>query len=254
MYSTMAKSILILCFISVANCALSPSGDECQEIFARGDACLRHAVLVGRANITVLPKNVGDVDNMVCSTVDADITCISEMRKCLRAFPRTIFNIAIKSVRKTIKKMLCENSATKQGLVNALECLKSEVEQAIAFGLLDKLAAIMDEINDNATTTEIFPSLCCSVKLTRQHVSTTVQELCPQLAVLLDEVIQGLFGEVLDMGCGRWHKPNVCDEKIPERMEQFRYRLYNTNDSSPYSPLIPVLGILKRLDSELTSQ
>ena len=52
--------------------------------------------------------------------------------------------------------MLCDSRQTKKNFVNALECLQSEVEQAIDFGLSDKLAAIMDEINDNATSSEIF--------------------------------------------------------------------------------------------------
>ena len=42
-----------------------PSAEQCQLIFTRGDACLRHAVLLGRANITVMPTNVQEVDNMV---------------------------------------------------------------------------------------------------------------------------------------------------------------------------------------------
>ncbi|KAI1301679.1 hypothetical protein HDE_03150 [Halotydeus destructor] len=98
--------IFLLTVLSFQLCLATAARRDCNEIKLKADQCVRHAILIGREEFEI-PRTVPELDKMVCSSVNADLRCVGSIKQCLKPFQRTIVNLALKSVRKTIEESVC---------------------------------------------------------------------------------------------------------------------------------------------------
>ena len=226
-----------------------PTSESCDQMVLKADGCLRHLIMIGREKV-VLPRSIADVDKYVCSTVNDDITCIVGARQCLNPFPRTLFNVAIRSSRNTVKKAICSNDNGKQGLVDALSCVTTPERERQMFSVLDKAAKTLDYIVEQSDLNNMMSKLCCTYQHTMSFVDADTRPWCPKGASFVEKIVSGIFGDAIDLGCGQFSNMNSCLKKFPDMMETFAQTFENYTERHDYSPLIPALRILNKLDTE----
>ncbi|KAI1286463.1 hypothetical protein HDE_10933 [Halotydeus destructor] len=241
-----------LCFLLLVAYVCMVSGqrsESCPAKIKRSDDCLRHAILIGRKEVK-LPRTVADMDSMVCSSLPNDIRCVNEVRPCLKRFPRTIFNVAIKSIKTAISKLYCASEAGKRTIVDSLACV-SDQDIPRFFNVIDRITAVSDYIATESAVEDLLPHLCCSVQKGLSDTKVIMDDICgdPKLGTFFLKLMSSMFDDVLDLGCGQYQNTATCFSKFPSLMANVTTVWDRTTKRYETSPIIPLLTLLKRMDA-----
>ena len=224
------------------------------------DGCIKRIVLIGDRE-AVIPKTVKELEDNHCNRIKGELVCVREYgRACLKLFPRTIFTIVRKNVEKVFKSF-CTNHSGKEAAVKHLQCFKPE-NLAVLHSVVDKITHTLEFIQKNTTEDQIIPYMCCAFYTFYRETQIIVDNMClnttgPGTSEFIINIIKAIVTDALDLGCGQYGSFKKCQDNLPTSVQIFasifqhdKY-LNSTYPVPPYSPVIPMIAISKRLDSGL---
>lgn len=154
---------------------------DCGQQKVESDQCIRNALLLARDNLNSasVPRTVAELDDLLCNNLSDHINCVAKLRPCLRRFPRTIFNVGLRNVRKFATK-ICKNGESKQAVIDAFACFENETEIISLLDSIDKVTALIDYVAKEAATKDIIPSVCCIVFKVRSDLRRDFSDKCSE--------------------------------------------------------------------------
>ncbi|KAI1292250.1 hypothetical protein HDE_07357 [Halotydeus destructor] len=226
---------------------------ECIQQTRKSDQCFRDATIIG-ADSKRLPRNLSEWDKTVCDQLPGSIKCISDLKVCLKPFPRTMFNVAMRAAKKMSNNIFCGSRAVKLRSLSAIECIKTEPQHEQLFQLSHKMTAIVDFVAVNSSPNDLIPHTCCSYMFSMKQTKETFSEICPnskELSRLFTDITSSLMEDMIDLTCGQYKQLDVCDSKYPGLSQNFEQIWQNQSTRYKTSFLHPMTEILVKLDSEL---
>lgn len=225
---------------------------NCTIQLHQSDTCLRRSIFIGRAD-KELPRTMDALETAVCSQVKANMRCMIAFRPCLKTFSRSVYGIAISALRRTVKT-ICASDAKKQELINAFECLQSEAQLNSVFQIMHKITAEIDYVSKNTPIQRLLPNMCCGYHKTMHDVSVMLDGMCPTQVtkIYILNLVHSIFGDVLDVGCGKYSSDGECRKLIPDDMaiiDNIANEVEKNNTVFDHSPIVPLLTVMERLDS-----
>ncbi|KAI1304881.1 hypothetical protein HDE_01663 [Halotydeus destructor] len=239
---------IVLLVVSQASARSTFSCDS--SIIDRSDNCIKHLLLFGRENVTV-PRTVRELDNILCATVTPDLKCASDIRKCMSPFLKTIYNLVARGIRKGVKEF-CGTREIKTRTVRLLRCFRNE-DFAILFQEVNRVTAILEEVEQKAPTDALLPNLCCTVQQFLIYARNVIDKLCTKrkddtITDFIFGVFNSLAGDAIDLGCGNYRTVEQCQQNLPDSVD--RFNRIDGSDTKAHTPIIPLLRILDRLNYE----
>ncbi|KAI1301680.1 hypothetical protein HDE_03151 [Halotydeus destructor] len=245
-------SLLLVCFYINSAFCQSRNTKECLEVSGKVDTCLRHALLMGQNG--TLPRTVGQMDKMVCSTLNGDMKCIATLRKCLKPFPRTLFNVVVRNINKVVSETICGSTGQKQLVIDYLKCIQSPAELEKWYLIMDRVSVILAHIHKESATVDLLPHMCCATVFSLKRAYKDIDDVCSSrtgdgTVNFVSKVIKSLFGDLADLACGKYRKVENCVNEMPKLIDMFDEKWRQTNSRQAFTALIPVIDILERLDN-----
>ncbi|KAI1286025.1 hypothetical protein HDE_11301 [Halotydeus destructor] len=250
-------SLLLISFLAVSTGQGQGTGKRaCQRLRKRSDNCLRNALMYNKPNY---PNTLAQMDEMVCNSLLADLKCIGDYRACVKPFPKTLFSLVLRSVRQSMKSNMCGSEAIKRQFVDAFRCLDNKANTGRFFLIYDKVSALLEHVGTTSSADDLMGPLCCVYHHYTTYAPVVVQAACPgqdttKMANVTLNLLKSMFDDTIDLGCGPMSSLAACEARIPGLTGQMRTVFDGVNSSYKTSPLIPLLNILDKLDSDLTLQ
>lgn len=85
---------------------------SCDQQLITTDKCVQRAMFVADKEVPV-PKNIRELEHN-CQKIKREIRCIHDFKRCLKPFPKSMFNVVLYNIKKVIKSV-CDTLAGKQG-------------------------------------------------------------------------------------------------------------------------------------------
>jgi hypothetical protein len=116
----------------------------------------------------------------------------------------------------------------------------------------------MEYISIHVPVNEILPHMCCAAHKIATEAEKMLKVLCASKTgdfsrSYVTQLIRSMSGETLDLGCGRYANLDSCQIIMPEYMNliQRNWNIVERNKTKfAYSPMVPLLNVMKRLDSD----
>lgn len=222
------------------------------------DGCIKRIVLIGDRE-AVIPKTVQELEENHCNRIKGELLCVREYgRVCLKLFPRTIFTIVRKNVEKVFKSF-CTTPDGKATAVKNLQCFKP-TNLAVLHAVMDKITHTLEYIEKNTTDIQIIPYMCCAFYTFYRETQMIVDNMClnttgPGTSEFIINLIKAIVTDALDLGCGQYGSYKKCTDNLPDGIriftQIFQHDAFSNSTYAvpPYSPVIPMIAISKRLDS-----
>ncbi|KAI1294743.1 hypothetical protein HDE_06046 [Halotydeus destructor] len=252
------SSLVILLSVTFGALLVScQDNGTCSQLKAKADTCFQEALLYNRVP-RQFPVNLAQMNQMVCNTINSNVQCIGNYRPCVKPFPRTLLNVVIRSIKRTLKDSVCGSDDIKGHFVDSFKCLRHGRHNIDTFFLIyDKVAAIVDHVANDSDTEVLLPNICCAVHFAIAQADPVFKQACPghdisQMSETTLNLIRSMFDDVMDLGCGGARDFGVCKQKYGQVTRQVGRIWARTNSAHSSSPLIPLFHVLDRLDSEMT--
>lgn len=127
---------------------------------------------------------------------------------------------------------------------------------AIVHQYMDMITTYLDYIASNVTTDEILPYGCCAYFSVFEDAVKDLHRLCdpitgPETAEWTMNLVRTITYDMIDLGCGKYSSTQACLTHQPQAMRVFTDMSTPRSKikPQPYTPIVPALAIIKRLDS-----
>lgn len=187
------------------------------------------------------------------SAIQDTVECVSQYKRCLNSFPKTLFGLLIKDVRATLRD-ICEDDQSKQQMVESLLCFNDTlIFRKILDGWTNLLNYIADEVPIESH--QILPNLCCSYQYTVEINRRALEKLCgPEMSSgtypWVKQILNAMVKSAFDFGCSRHNSIDACKVRLPRT-----FRLYKTltiegrKNPLPITPVVPLLKLITKLNA-----
>jgi len=229
---------------------------ECQYLVVRSDSCAAEALFMGSAEVPLIPRTPEQLD-YYCGRAQTTFKCMIEYRKCLKLFPKTYFEIMIKTVKRTMNK-ICLDPKMKREVLHHLKCLDEET-LPLLYTVMDGYTRVLDYVVANLTLSQVIPSLCCGYQyLTDDGLKLIAAECDPKTGVnstgpWIMAMINSLSSDAVDLICGGYRSLSVCQARQPEILSTINQIITESRlpgrPKLPYTPVIPLLRLADKLSA-----
>lgn len=90
-----------------------------------------------------IPETEDEIDDY-CGKLKETVSCVSSYRQCLKAFPKQLFNIVVRDIKKQMK-LICSSSAKKKEALGHLKCFE-EKHREFLIGVLNGVTNVLFNI------------------------------------------------------------------------------------------------------------
>ena len=152
-----------------------------QSEYMRSDQCTSDALIIEGDQIAV-PRTMAQLNNGLCHRVNEKFKCMADLRKCLKPFPRQMYNLGVRNSRKVVKD-ICASDESKKELVfwytvklidchpinlffrylQKMSCFRSPEEKHLLFSIYNIAAEQMEWTLNSSRTSDLLPRLCCMI-------------------------------------------------------------------------------------------
>lgn len=172
-------------------------------------------------------------------------------RNCLRPFQRTLFNVAIRNMKKQYNEY-CLNPERMQQAYNHIRCL-SEENKSEMLRISASITAAIDFAASRENVNEIIPALCCGTHDALTFVESQMTRICrnktgPLTGKHFVRVANTTASDAVDMLCGQYQSMAQCIIKVPQLTTQLRAVIHSPSNKYTTTPLIPLMQLLNKLD------
>ena len=224
-----------------------------QPAYDKADVCMRHAMLLSHDDGR-LPRSVQELDEMVCSKITDNIKCIGDLRRCMRPFSRTVFNVGYRNF-KAMTNRVCGSVDGKKTFIEALSCFETRQERKVMFNYVEHSTSVLDWIADNSNPDQLVNRVCCAQSVYAEISRQVLTDICMSkgksnsVDFMLEMMSTGVAEG--DQFCGKYMEVSACRRDLPTETQLFEKMIKsNKVTKHDYSPLIPMLKILENLDAE----
>lgn len=210
-------------------------------------------MLVGQQSAKI-PTTAEELVEGHCKRVTKDIPCMRRYAtKCLTPLPRTLFNLGYRTASKLYRR-ICHNKEGQEEWLRHVKCMQPEQLSTI-HNYMDIITTYIEFIADNVTDNEVIPYMCCSYFKVYEDAERDLHGLCdkltgPDTAEYIMGMVKSMSADMIDMGCGRYNSVKNCNTNFADGMKVMKDMISPPNEIKKwgYSPIVPSIRMLKRLD------
>ena len=226
--------------------------ESCRRKEVTADSSAKKIFLLTDPDVKQLFK-VEDFDSNYCQKFPSWIKDVSDYKICMKPFQKSIFNMAIMSMKKTYKRF-CLNNEAKELVFNHLRCLDPETKESF-LGVGDRITTGLTYIADLKTVNDMIPALCCSISYVSQEGLKIATDACrnktgPETGKFIVDITYSALADAVEIMCNGYSSPSECQAKVPVLMTDMK-QVLDRPTRHDYSPLIPMLKFLNRMDKEI---
>ncbi|RWS06822.1 hypothetical protein B4U79_11412 [Dinothrombium tinctorium] len=105
------------------------------------------------------------------------VKCLEQHSKCYRLFPRELFRLAVRNIKRMYKSR-CLTSNGRQEFLKHMKCIVSPERSEPVHQCVDKWTLMMRITLDNFSKEDYFPSSCCAFLLFKNCLIAEVDKAC----------------------------------------------------------------------------
>lgn len=230
---------------------------NCEKALKDADEAGDKILMIANANVTGY-ETVDDFNEDFCIPALGWLKTYNAYKKCMKAFPRTLYAFVGTNLKKTHKEY-CVSEEKRQIAFNHLKCLNPKSKHVFREAGKDILSFAMF-VSNMSNIDEIIPLFCCgyqrvAAEMTERAEKTCIAEGMPGSGNFIAGIIKSVLQEPVDIICGAHSKAEDCKAtRIAENMDAlFKFAVNKTHSDFPYlSSIPPVVKILERMDGKFT--
>lgn len=158
---------------------------------------------------------------------------------------------------KKISRNICSGDANKLQFINTMKCAQSDEEVHKIFEIMHKITAEIDYVSKNTETAKLLANMCCGYQKTMSEVAIMFDAMCarnkvPSTSKYILTMVGSIFGEIIELGCGRFNSIENCRKNLPDDMailDRIADEVERNGTKFDHSPIVPLLKVIERLDS-----
>jgi len=227
---------------------------NCDKMLLETDKCVARVTMLTQKDF-VVPTTADELIERYCKNIDNEVPCLRGFgTKCLKSLPRTLFNIGYKKAME-IHKRFCYTPEGQRQFLHHMQCMKPEY-LSVLHQYLHMITGYLEYIERNVTANEIIPWSCCAYFKVSQEAEKQLHNYCdavtgPDTPKFVMDLLKSFTYDLIDIGCGKYTTTEQCNTLLPEAMRVYE-ELGDVTKVVPkdYSPVVPAIGIIKRMDTE----
>ena len=198
--------------------------------------------------------SVEDLNNEYCIPFPEWFRVMNAYKRCLKAFPRTLFAFVGTNIKK-IYKEFCMTEEKRIFAYSHLSCMKPSNKKF--FTDISIQVRNFADFMSKVPIDDVIPGFCCGyLNLTNDFEERFENECTRQgkqgSGRFISNIIKSLFIDSIDIMCGKYSKPDDCNEPRLGRMLDDMLTQSRNRTKFPFkSPVVPVLKILDRMDGKV---
>jgi len=155
---------------------------------------------------------------------------------------------------RAIYKDVCKNAQGQDEWINNIRCLQP-TDLSVLHKYFNTLTVLGDFVVKNVKADDVVPWACCAWFTTFESVEASMHAMCdsrtgPATATYFMSLVRAVTSDAVDIACGKFSSRDLCNFHFKSGMKVL--------DSLPvpqlnYSVVVPLVGMIKLLDSKLTS-
>lgn len=164
-----------------------------------------------------------------------------------------MYGLLVNNVRK-IYKDVCKTTEGQESWITHASCLQPS-DLPVLHKYFNLITTLSDYVVENVKADDVVPWACCAWFSTFEKIETEFHSMCdaktgPATTDFFMSLIKAVSSEAVDIACGKYSSRDLCDYHFKPGMQIL--------DSLPipqknYSMVVPIVGIIKLLDSQLTT-
>ncbi|KAI1306058.1 hypothetical protein HDE_01243 [Halotydeus destructor] len=223
---------------------------NCDVLLRETDKCVLDIFVVGQGAAKI-PRTDGELDVYCDKFQRHTVPCIKRYASsCLTPFPRQLFTVGYGLGVKQLKKF-CNTENGRKEWLNHTPCFKNEQLQLVQ-RYMDTVTVFVEHVEAKVDSHQMIPWICCAYFTIYEQAKEQLYNLCPQPKTVdfFLNIVKSVATDLVDIGCGQYSTPTSCRKHLPEAMAVFDKLSDPTKLRSPgYSPVIPLVSIMKKLDA-----
>jgi hypothetical protein len=198
-------------------------------------------------------KDSNEMRSHYCSKVPGWMKEAQEYRPCLKAFPRTIFNIILTNVKKAFKRF-CLNPESMRLAVSHVKCLDNETRPGF-LDIGDKVTTLLYHVSNMTDIDQVIPGVCCGANHLLIYCKEDIEKMCKSRArddtdEFFINLVKSLLSDALDLMCGKFSSPKDCRAGAPDVYDNLLVAIDNRRRHS-VSLIVPLLEVIQKLDGQV---
>lgn len=173
--------------------------------------------------------------------------------KCLTPLSRTLFNLGYRTATRLYRR-ICHTKEGQEEWLRHVKCMQPE-QLSVVHKYMDMITMYIEYIADNVTDSEVIPYMCCSYFKVYQDAERDLHGYCdkltgPETVDYIMGMVKSMSADMIDMGCGRYASVKSCEANFAHGMKIMKEMVTPISKVKPrqYSPIVPSVRVLKRLD------
>ena len=247
--------LLAAYFIDTDAAATPPA--NCEKILKDADEAMDKILMIANANVTEY-KTEEDFNEDFCIPALGWLKTYNAYKKCMKAFPRTLYAFVGTNLKKTHKEY-CVSPEKRQIAFRHLRCMNPRSKHVFREAGKD-LIAFSVYVANMSNVDEIIPLFCCgynnfAAEMTERAEKACVAEGMPGSGLFIANIVKSVLQDPVDIMCGAHSKAEDCKSpRITENMNGLlKFGANKTHADFPFlSSIIPVVKILDRMDGKFT--
>jgi len=221
----------------------------CEQLEQIGERGFRKMFIAEEGG--TIPKTEAEFETR-CNEGKKLYKSLLEYKKCLKPFPRQIFETTTQSVSKLLKKN-CGDAEGKKIALKVLQCTTPEAVksgQTCAVGSLDTIEKLSKSTDKKE---KLIPKLCCLAHVTTDCVRRKVGDIkCEDKSVdvnaHMEEIINSMSKDALDIACNDYKTLKQCEASVPDVVAELKKTVETDNHLIGNRALIaPLLALAEKV-------
>lgn len=199
--------------VSGAPLAVVENASNCVQLIDRADKALQNILWIGDRNLPV-PESLTAMEGQ-CKKLKSSVKGFRAYGKCIRLFPKQVFNIFVNNAKKAAKTR-CDTEAGRSDFVRVTSCYANDTKTNLD-RVIDQMVVFTQHVSDTIPNENKLPWVCCGYLYTGVAIRGELNKTCGvETQTYTENLMRNMFSDVMDLSCGKFSVLGNCHTLLPK--------------------------------------